>query len=213
MQIGIVKFIGGPYATNAYLVGCKQTQKAAVIDPAMGSSSRLIEGAKERGWTLEKILLTHSHWDHFVDAKALQKELGLPLYVHARDRENVEHPGSDAVESPVPIEAAQVEGVFADGDRISVGTLEFEVIHTPGHCLGAVCFYEASQGVLFSGDTLFRGSMGAVALPTAEPEKMWVSLKRLAALPPETRVYPGHGGETTIGREDWMARAQEYFGG
>lgn len=209
----IKKFAGGPYATNAYLVVCPKTKKGAVIDPAMGTMTQLLSAAQENGWEIEKILLTHSHWDHFFDAAALQEKLDLSLYVHVLDQGNVENPGSDSIPTPAPVAPARVTGLLRDGDLISVGEIAFEVLHTPGHCRGAVCFYAKQENVLFSGDTLFRGTIGVLTLSTAEPEKMWTSLKRLAELPPSTKVYPGHGAETTIGREQWLSRAREFFGG
>ncbi len=86
-----------------------------------------------------------------------------------------------------------------------------KVIHTPGHSPGGVCFYLPSEKILFSGDTLFRGTIGNLSLPTARPDLMWDSLKKLAALPPETKVYPGHGGPTTISAEKWIAHAKGKF--
>jgi glyoxylase-like metal-dependent hydrolase (beta-lactamase superfamily II) len=94
-----------------------------------------------------------------------------------------------------------------------LGDIVIDVIHLPGHSPGGVGFYLKKQDTLISGDTLFKGSIGRLDLPTSEPEKMWNSLDKLAKLPPKTRVIPGHGDETTIGEESWLANAKHYFGG
>lgn len=200
----LFKFPFGPLETNAILIGCPQTKKGAAIDPSLGSSSALLEKAKGLGLTLEKILLTHSHWDHFADAKKLKDKTGALLYVHPLDAPNVEKPGSDGLPLFFPIEPVSVDHLLKEGEVIEVGNLKAEVIHSPGHSPGGVCFYLREEKVLISGDTLFQGSMGNLRLPTSEAEKMWISLKKLAQLPPDTRVIPGHGAETTIGKEKWL---------
>jgi len=102
--------------------------------------------------------------------------------------------------------------LLKEGDRVSIGNQIFEVIETPGHTPGGVCFYNGNQHLLFSGDTLFKGTIGNLSFPTSRPHLMWTSLSKLAKLPAETRVFPGHGLETTIGQEKWLERAEELFG-
>ena len=207
----IYKFPFGPLQTNAILIGCLKTKKGAVIDPSLGSAGALLDKAKESGLQVEKILLTHSHWDHFADARKLIYQTGALLYVHPLDAKNVEHPGSDGIPLFCPIDGAVPDGFLNEGDVIEIGSLQIEVIHTPGHSPGSVCFYLRKQNLLIAGDTLFQGSIGNLSLPTANPLHMWDSLNKLANLPSETRVIPGHGGETSIGRESWLSRASEIF--
>lgn len=190
-----------PYGTNAILFACEKTKKAAVIDPASGSAKVLLQKAEEKGFHIEKILLTHSHWDHIADLAELQEKTGVPTYIHPLDAGNVEHPGSDGVPGLLVVRPAKVDGFLEEGQVLYVGELKIEVLHTPGHARGAVCLYLPEEKTLFSGDTLFRGAVGTTGLATSEPDKMDVSLKRLAALPPKTRVVPGHGGLTTIEEE------------
>lgn len=102
-------------------------------------------------------------------------------------------------------------GYLEDKQKIQVGDIEIEVIHTPGHAQGCVCFYMKEQNTLISGDALFQGSIGRLDLPTSDAEKMWPSLKKLEGLPPNTRVIPGHGEETTIGDESWLKNARAIF--
>lgn len=201
----------GPLETNAILLGCKETKAAVVIDPSLGSAAPILAKSKEHGLKIEKILLTHSHWDHFADAHEVQKRTNAPLYVHIRDAENVETPGSDRIPLFFPIHPVKVEGYLKEGEGGFVGNLQLEVIDTPGHSPGGVCFYLKEHNLLISGDTLFQGSIGNLNLPTANPEEMWNSLEKLAKLPENTRVIPGHGEETTIGQETWLKSAKEIF--
>ena len=181
------------------------------MDPAPASSSSLKEAADRNALQVEAIFLTHSHWDHIADVAVLKKELDLKLYVHPFDAANMCHPGSDGLPLMFPIEGNEPDGFFEEGQKLQVGNLEIEVIHTPGHTPGGVCFYIPREKVLISGDTLFSGSIGNLSFPTADPEAMWASLKKLAKLPPDTRVYAGHGPATTIGAEGWLERAEEMF--
>jgi glyoxylase-like metal-dependent hydrolase (beta-lactamase superfamily II) len=102
--------------------------------------------------------------------------------------------------------------LMQEGDQIPVGHLNFSVMHTPGHTPGGVCFYEPQQGILFSGDTLFKGTIGNLSFPTCQPDEMWPSLEKLSRLPRATQVYPGHGPATTIKQENWLGRAKDIFG-
>ncbi|OGN63760.1 MAG: MBL fold hydrolase [Chlamydiae bacterium RIFCSPHIGHO2_12_FULL_49_9] len=196
------KFPSGPFDTNAILIGCSETKKAAVIDPSLGSTDPILEKASEGGVSIEKILLTHSHWDHIADLHVLKNKTHAPIYVHPLDAQNVEHPGSDGIPLFFPIKSAVPDHFLQDGDVVEIGHLKLKVIHTPGHSPGAVCFYIESEKLLISGDTLFKGTIGNLQLPTAEPGKMRESLRRLSELPPDTHVVPGHGDDTTIGDEN-----------
>lgn len=202
----------GPCATNCYLVACASTGKAVVIDPSPGSYAWIQRQLEKEKWQLQGIWLTHSHWDHFADAHLLQKKDPLmPLAVHRLDAENVLHPGVDGLPLYIPMLPARVDRLLEDGDRLGLGELSFQVLHTPGHSLGGVCFYEPTQGVLFAGDTFFKGTIGNLTFPTSCADLMWASLKRLAGLPADTKVYSGHGPATTIGAESWLSDAKRRF--
>ena len=207
----LYKFPFGPLETNAILIGCAQTKVGVAIDPSLGSSGAIMEKASELGLKIEKILLTHSHWDHFADAHGLKSLTNALLYVHFLDAKNIEHPGSDGIPLFFSIHPVAADHFLNEGETIEVGNLKLEVIHSPGHSPGSVCFYLREHNVLISGDTLFQGSIGNLHLPTAQPAQMWNSLEKLSKLPSETRVIPGHGGDTSIGRESWLSRAKEIF--
>ncbi len=199
----------GPFDTNAYIVACPATGIGAVIDPGVESLAAI--EAELSGITLDKILITHSHWDHIGDAAALKKKYRLPIYIHPLDAPNLEQPGSDKLPCWLSIEGVKPDVLIEEGALINVGNILFKVIHTPGHSPGGVCFYCERENILFSGDTLFKGSIGNLSFPTSNASLMWPSLAKLSRLPPATVVYPGHGPRTTIGQESWLPRAKELF--
>lgn len=206
----IYPFPSGPLQTNAYVVVCPTTKEAAIIDPAPNSAENITAFVKSKGLHPKLIIITHSHWDHIADAAQLKEIYNIPVYVHPLDAPNLEDPGSDRL-GHRNITPVTPSGFLNDGDIVKIGQLQLRVLHTPGHCRGAICLYSPENHCLISGDTLFKGSMGRIDLPTGQPDLMWKSLKRLAELPPETRVYPGHGPTTTIGAESWLSNAETLF--
>jgi len=202
-------FPSGPLETNAYLLACDATKHAVVIDVPPASSDDLLERIKELSLLVDMILLTHSHWDHIAEVFQLKNHLKVPVYIHKEDAGNLENPGSDKLPLFFPLKGIKPDGCLTDGQELAVGKLRVTVIHTPGHSPGSVCFFLPSEEILISGDTLFKGTIGSLSLPTARPSLMWGSLKKLAALPEGTKVYPGHGDATSIGAERWIAQAQD----
>jgi glyoxylase-like metal-dependent hydrolase (beta-lactamase superfamily II) len=207
----IQKFPSGPFLTNAVLFACAETKKAAVVDPSPGSCPLIMKVADEGGLKIEMILLTHSHWDHIADVHPLKERTGALVFIHPLDAKNIKHPGSDGIPLSLPILGVDPDDFLEEGKVIQVGKLQVAVIHTPGHSPGSVCLYLREQKILFSGDTLFQGTIGNLHLPTSQPEKMWESLRKLAALPPETHVVPGHGSDTVLAKETWLSHAKEIF--
>lgn len=206
-------FPSGPFDTNAYVLNCPKTKIAAIIDPAPESSEKIIRYIEKNDLTPEKILLTHSHWDHIGDAAPLLKHFGnIKTLIHKLDAPNLENPGADRLPCWIDIEGVTPDHFFNEGDKIELGSLLLEVIHTPGHTPGGVCFYLPHEKMLISGDTLFKGTIGNLSFPTSNANLMWQSLKKLAKMPAETKVFPGHGPSTTIGAETWLEHAEQVFG-
>jgi hydroxyacylglutathione hydrolase len=200
-------FTGGPVATNGYLVVDEPTRQAMVVDAPLGAARALLAWASEDQATIVLIVATHGHWDHIVDLAELHERTGAPVAVHSADRPKLEQPGSVLMPLPFTIRPVTPQRELQEGDVLELGTLRFDVLHTPGHSPGGICLYERRQGVLFAGDTLFAGSYGRTDLPDADETAMMASLRRLAALPPDVQVYSGHGEMTTIGREAaWIRR-------
>lgn len=194
-----------PLDNNVYLVADEDTKQAAVIDTGLGASE--IQGkAQELGVKILYILNTHGHPDHSADDEPLQKATGAKLAIFEVDAYRLER---NARESrwflPAPPAPAKPDVLLKEGTPVTIGGITLVTLHTPGHTEGSCCFYNAHEGVLFSGDTLFQGSCGRTDVAGGSPAKLVASLRRLSQLPPKTRVLPGHGPETTIGAESWIA--------
>jgi hydroxyacylglutathione hydrolase len=191
----------GLLQANCYLVGCEKTLAGAIIDPG-GDPQVILAAVQRRHLSITHVLNTHGHFDH-IDANArIVAATGARLAIHPLDRPLLAASGGAAVfglrgqNSPAPNQELH------DGDEIEVGRLRFQVLHTPGHTPGHVCFYEAAQGVLFDGDVLFRRGVGRADLPGGNWGQLLHSIRQvLFALPDETVVYSGHGPPTTIGEE------------
>lgn len=205
-------FSSGPCDTNTYVVGCQKTKKAFVVDVPPDSVFRITQILAKHSLVLERILLTHSHWDHIGGVSELKESTDAPVWVHALDAENVKKPGSDGLPLFFSIKGCIPDGFLKEGDLFSVGSIEVQVLETPGHTPGGVSFYLPQEKILFSGDTLFKGTMGRIDFPGSSPNKMWHSLERLGTLPLETKVYSGHGPFTYLKQERWICAAKEKFG-
>jgi glyoxylase-like metal-dependent hydrolase (beta-lactamase superfamily II) len=190
----------GDLFTNCYLVGCERTNQAAVIDPG-GEAVRILTTAQSAGLAVAQILLTHAHFDHMAAAAGLMQATGAPLFVHPAEQPLLAAGGGATLFGfPAPDVPAAVSHL-ADGQDIAIGDVVLQVIHTPGHSPGSVCFYAASEGILFDGDVLFANGIGRTDLPGGQYATLMQSLERLMSLPDATVVYPGHGPATTIGQE------------
>lgn len=175
MRAEIKQLAVGPMMNFAYLIGDGEAGVSAAVDPGW-DAPEIAAAAREAGWKIEAILLTHSHFDHAQAISDLVALTGALVYVHAEEAASVP---KGAQTSPTH-----------DGTVIKVGGLEISCIHTPGHTPGSQCFLV--DGALFTGDTLFVDGCGRVDLPGSDPRKMIESLARLSALPPDTAIYPGH---------------------
>jgi len=194
-----------PLDNNVYLIVDEASKQAAVIDTGLGSRDILAK-AEDLGVKIVAILNTHGHPDHTADDGPLKAATGAKLAIFEVDAYRL---ARNAKESrwflPAPPPAVAADLLLKEGMTISIGGIVLETIHTPGHTEGSCCFYDEADGLLFSGDTLFAGSCGRTDTLGASPAKMKTSLQRLAQLPPETRVLPGHGPSTKIGKETWIA--------
>lgn len=193
----------GPIATNVYVLGDEGTREAIAIDTATPCVAWVTERLAARGWTLKLIVSSHRHWDHIGDNAAVMAATDAALAAHVLDAPGIREPRS--MGAPFPILPSVPALELAEGDHITFGDLRLEVLHTPGHTPGSVCLLASDEGLLLSGDTLFAGGWGRVDLEGGSPDAMAASIARLTVLPDTTRVLPGHGPLTTIGRErPWM---------
>ena len=183
----------GSIGTNCYLLRDSETGKGAVIDPG-GEPRRLLAAIADSGMTLTAILLTHGHYDHTgAVAGLLEKFPGIPVWLHEADHALGDRP--DAIMPDVSLATHFWQG----GDTVQVGNETLTVLHTPGHTPGSVCL--RWEDALFTGDTLFAGSCGRTDFPGGSTETILASLKRLAALPGDYQVCPGHERLSTLEQE------------
>lgn len=194
-----MKFVG---ETNCYIVVDEKLKKAMVIDPA-GNVAMIIEILNNLGVELEYIYLTHCHADHINGVNELKKEMGGKVLIHRNGRENLENRIPVLAEYiGVPPIYVKEDSIVDDEDILHVGDIEFRVIYTPGHTNDGTSLYCEKEGLVFSGDTLFKGAWGRVDLPTSDFDSIMNSIiKKLLILPENTIVYPGHGKPTRIGDE------------
>ena len=181
----------GPLGTNCYILEDEAARQAAVIDPG-GNASAILEALE--GAEVRYILLTHGHYDHTGGAAALAKALPqAAVYIHERDFRGVDP-------SLFPL-SAEIGGVsfYGEGDRLTLGELTLQVLHTPGHSEGSVTL--RCGDLLFCGDTLFAGSCGRTDFPGGSGAKMLSSLRRLGQLEGDLQVLPGHMGVSTLEEE------------
>ena len=210
MSLEIVTFAGGPVDTNAYLVADTPSGDALVIDAPYGTAQTIVDEAARRGWTIGRIVITHTHWDHIADAHALVTATKAPLAAHPLAVDRLADPSSPFGELPVPVPPVQTDETLIEGETVSLGDTIFDVLHLPGHEPAHIALYNAGSHVLLSGDVLFPAGHGRTDLPGSDQEVMNETLRRLVdELPPETAVLPGHGAPTTIGAETpWIRLLQ-----
>lgn len=190
----------GPFQANCYLVIDETTGSAVLVDPG-ADGAEIVEMVRESGARLEALWLTHGHIDHIGGVAEVLRHYPVPVWLHPMDRplydslsaRMAEVYGLSFEQPPAP------DRELRDGDVLTCGGLHFRVMHVPGHAPGLVSFN--GENVALCGDLLFAGSIGRTDLPLSDPGAMNDSLARIATLPEETVVYPGHGGVTTIGQE------------
>jgi hydroxyacylglutathione hydrolase len=193
----------GPLATNVHVLADERSREAIAIDTATPSLAWIADEIAARGWTLKLIVSTHGHWDHIGDNAAVAEHTGADIAVHPLDRERLTNPSP--VWAPFEIVPSVPAVDLAEGGEVRFGSISLRVLHTPGHTEGSVCLLAGDEGLLYSGDTLFAAGWGRVDLPGGDPDAMVESLGRLLTLDDGVRVYPGHGADTTIGRErPWL---------
>jgi glyoxylase-like metal-dependent hydrolase (beta-lactamase superfamily II) len=201
MSLRIETFVAGPLANNIYLLCDDEAQQCVLVDPSIDSDAALAQ-VRSNSTVLTAIWNTHGHFDHIYDNARWKKAFSVPLLAHAGDEYFLEHLEEMALWFGLPApERIAPDAALHEGDEVKVGDCAARVLHTPGHSPGSVSFYFQKEGVCISGDVIFEGSAGRTDLPLCSRDDLDDSLARLAALPPETRLLPGHGAATTVGRE------------
>ena len=192
----------GVLQCNCSIFGDEQSKVAVVIDPG-DDIEDVIAVLRKREWRVSAIVITHAHIDHIGGAAKLKAATGAPVWMNAQDQELYDHLDVQAAWLGMePPARTEIDGSLPDGYVLTLGPAEFRVLHTPGHTQGSVSVWIPSENKLIAGDTLFRDSIGRTDLPGGNPRQLLRSIgDKLLTLPEETIVVPGHGANTTIGRE------------
>ncbi len=198
----IEKLVVGQLQTNCYLVWDKKSSQAVIIDPG-DDADYLIQRINDLGLKPKLIVATHGHFDHVLAVPELKLAFGIPFLLHRKDlfllkrsAETAHYFTRAAADPPL-----MPDKFIKEGDQIVFGKQKLKVMETPGHSPGGVALYSRGAGVLFSGDTLFCQGVGRTDFSYGSTRDLEKSIKRLLRLPKEILVYPGHGPETTIGKE------------
>ncbi len=178
------KMAVGPLQANCYILGCSSSNECMVIDPG-GDVLSIVKEITKAGMSVARIVLTHGHFDHTDGAEELKAAVKAPVYIHAEDE---------------PLLKFKPDEYLEDGQIFDIGTYKISVIHTPGHSPGGVCLF--APGAVFTGDTLFAGSIGRTDFPGGDYDSLISGVKnKIFPLGDNLRVYPGHGPASTIGHE------------
>lgn len=182
---------------NCYLI---RTDSAAIVIDPFEADGRVITFLKENEAMDKYILLTHCHFDHILGANELREFFGAKIVIGKLDEAGLTNPDiSLSTWVGLPQEPFSADILVSDGDLLDLGGTEFKVLHTPGHTIGSVCYM--AEETIFSGDTLFAGSVGRTDFPTGDFAALKASLQRLKTLGRDYTLYPGHGEPTTLYRE------------
>ena len=190
----------GMYFANCYIVGCAKTRKGIIIDPG-DSGDFIISKVNENNLHIEKIVITHGHLDHIGALEYLKEKLKVKVCIHEDDDVMLTSPEKNlSVFSSELLKGRPADILLKEGDEIVFGEVILEVLHTPGHSPGGISLY--GDGAVFTGDTIFLGSVGRTDFPNGDFDVLMESIKKkIFTLPDETVIYSGHGPDTTVGQE------------
>lgn len=197
----IQPYVLGRVETNCYFIINEETRETILVDPA-DKGKQIIQHLNEHSLKPVAILLTHGHFDHIMGIPELLEEYNLPVYAMEEEKILLTDPSKNFSAGVGKRIVINVTHPLKDNEKLHLAGMDITVIYTPGHTIGGACYYFEKEGVLLSGDTLFRGSIGRTDFPTGDYDTLVQSLNtKLMVLPEEVTVYPGHERTTTIGYE------------
>ena len=205
-QLTVVRLVVGHLSANCWIVGNPDTREGLVIDPG-GNAEDIYRTIKKLELDIQAIILTHGHSDHIAALFDIQDRTGAAVAIHSADADFLEGRGAFSSMFGVSYKTPESpDRLLHDGGVVKLGDISFTVIHTPGHTPGSICLRTASG--VFTGDTLFYRGIGTTLMPGSSRRQLIDSIHtRLMVLPDDTRLFPGHGRETTIGAERINNRA------
>jgi hydroxyacylglutathione hydrolase len=193
---------GGVAMTNCYVVADESAKVAVIFDAPDHTTGPLLDEVQRQGWDLIGLWLTHGHFDHLADhAVVTQRFPNSKVIMHRLEEHKLQQPGSSLFTLPFTIPARKADVLVEDGQKLQLGSLEVDVIHTPGHSPGHVMYHIASEKVLVGGDLIIGGSVGRTDFPDANFEDLEASIRRVMKLDRQTRLLPGHGQPQTLSDE------------
>jgi glyoxylase-like metal-dependent hydrolase (beta-lactamase superfamily II) len=193
---------GGLASTNAFLIADEQTNQAVLFDAPDHTVAPLLEEAKRRGYDLIGLWLTHGHFDHVADhAEVTRAFPNAKVLIHRLDVPKLRKPGSSMFPLPFVIPPREPDDLVEDGQRLTIGSLNVDVIHTPGHSPGHVMYHFPDERVLVGGDLIICGAVGRTDLPDSDERQLIESIRRVMRLPDDTQLLPGHCSPSTLGEE------------
>ena len=195
-RLDLQKCIVGSVFTNCYFLKNKETEEMLIVDPG----DRIEQKVLEMQGRPVAILLTHGHFDHILAAEEIKKKYNIPIYACAKEEKTLQDPRINLTAFHTSSYTLKADVYLTDLQVVELAGFSVQMIETPGHTLGSCCYYLKDEGVLFSGDTVFCGSVGRTDFPEGSTAAIVNSLHRLLeALPDDTEVCPGHDTSTTIG--------------
>lgn len=201
MTLKLDRMVLGYIGTNVYFICNEENGKVIVVDPA-DNGEEVYKAITNSGLSVAAILLTHGHYDHILGVEKLRELSGAKVYASIEEKDVLENANNNLTEEIGNPFSLAADVYLKDSEEIDIDGIKFKCIITPGHTKGSCCYYFENDNILISGDTLFEGSVGRTDLPTGSMSDIVRSIKeKLIILPDITRVYPGHGGFTTIEEE------------
>jgi glyoxylase-like metal-dependent hydrolase (beta-lactamase superfamily II) len=194
---------GGIASTNSYLVADEKTGQAILFDAPDNTVGPLLTEAKKRGWDITGLWLTHGHFDHLADHAVVKEAFpNSKILIHKLDEPKLQEPNSVFFPLPFIIPPRNADGYVEDDQKLSIGSIPVRVIFTPGHSPGHVMYHFPDQQILIGGDLIIMGAVGRTDLPDSNEDDLFASIRKIInALPPQTRLLPGHGGSSTLAEE------------
>ena len=200
-EIKIGRMVLGVCQTNCYFLYREDSKECIFVDPA-DQGANIYKAMTKNGFKIAAVLLTHGHFDHIWGTKELCELSGAKLYALDAEKEVLQDARKNVSSQVGRAYTTDADVYLKDGEEMTIADMTFQVIATPGHTAGGCCYYFKEAGFLVSGDTLFQDSVGRTDFPTGSMGTLVRSIKeKLFVLPDETKVYPGHGDNTTIGHE------------